>query len=55
VIGRYCCLGRVKQPFLLRSDNGRVFTSCRYTALGSSNVPQQESIAPSSLEQNGMV
>ncbi len=27
LIARYGCLGRVTNPFLLRSDNGLVFTS----------------------------
>ncbi|MFN4235882.1 MAG: DDE-type integrase/transposase/recombinase [Vogesella sp.] len=30
---RFGCLGRVPQRFLLRSDNGLVFTSRSYTAL----------------------
>ncbi|MDY7784909.1 DDE-type integrase/transposase/recombinase [Aeromonas caviae] len=33
LITRFGCLGRVTTPFLLRSDNGLVFTSCNDTAL----------------------
>jgi len=33
LISRYGCLGKVPTPFLLRSDNGLVFTSRSYTAL----------------------
>jgi Integrase core domain len=55
LIARYGCLGRVKHPFLLRSDNGLVFTSRSYTALVKSYGLQQEFITPYSPEQNGMV
>ena len=55
LIARYGCLGKVKQPFLLRSDNGLVFTSRNYTALVKSYGLQQEFITPYSPEQNGMV
>jgi putative transposase len=34
LIARYGHLGRVDRPFLLRSDNGLVFTSRSYTRLG---------------------
>lgn len=33
LIARFGMLGRVPGPFLLRSDNGLVFTSRSYTAL----------------------
>ena len=33
LIVRNGCLGKVKQSFLLRSDNGLVYTSRSYTAL----------------------
>lgn len=33
LIARYGTLGRVSKPFLLRSDNGLVFTSRSFTAL----------------------
>lgn len=55
LITRYGCLGRVKKPFLLRSDNGLVFTSRSYTTLVKSYGLQQEFITPYSPEQNGMV
>ena len=37
LITRYGCLGKVHKPFLLRSDNGSVFTSRSYTALVKSH------------------
>jgi GTP pyrophosphokinase len=55
LISRYGHLGRVQIPFLLRSDNGLVFTSRSYTALVKSYGLQQEFITPYSPEQNGMV
>jgi putative transposase len=48
-------LGRVTTPFLLRSDNGLVFTSRSYTALVRGYGLQQEFITPHTPEQNGMV
>ena len=42
-------------PFLLRSDNGLVFTSRSYPALVKSYGLQQEFITPYTPEQNGMV
>ncbi len=55
LITRYGCLGRVNKPFLLRSDNGLVFTSRSYTALVKSYGLQQEIITPYRPEQTGMV
>jgi len=55
LIARYGTLGRVPRPFLLRSDNGLVFTSRSYTALVRSYGLRQEFITPHSPEQNGMV
>ena len=55
LIARYGHLGRVQKSFLLRSDNGLVFTSRSYTALVKSYGLQQEFITPYSPEQNGMV
>ena len=46
---------RVPVLFLLRSDNGLVFTSRSYTALVRSYGLQQEFITPHYLQQNGMV
>ena len=45
----------VTAPFLLRSDNGLVFTSRSYTALVRSYGLRQEFITPHGPEQNGMV
>ena len=55
LITRFGCLGRVTTRFLLRSDNGLVFTSRNYTALVKSYGLQQEFITPYTPEQNGMV
>lgn len=42
-------------PFLLRSDNGLVFTSRSYTALVRSYGLRQEFITPHCPQQNGMI
>lgn len=55
LIARYGTLGRVPTPFLLRSDNGLVFTSRSYTALVRSYGLRQEFITPHTPQQNGMV
>ena len=55
LIARFGTLGRVPAPFLLRSDNGLVFTSRSFTALVRSHGLRQEFITPHSPEQNGMV
>lgn len=55
LIARYGCLGRVSEPFLLRSDNGLVFTSRRYTQLVRHYGLRQEFITPHCPQQNGMV
>jgi putative transposase len=55
LIARYGCLGKVDKPFLLRSDNGLVFTSRSYTSLVKSYGFKQEFITPYCPEQNGMV
>ena len=55
LIARYGTLGRVPVPFLLRSDNGLVFTSRSYTALVRSYGLKQEFITPHCPQQNGMV
>ena len=46
LIARYGCLGKVQMPFLLRSDNGLVFTSRSYTALVKSYGLKQDSSRP---------
>lgn len=55
LIARYGTLGRVREPFLLRSDNGLVFTSRNYTRLVRSYGLRQEFITPHCPQQNGMV
>lgn len=55
LITRYGTLGRVPAPFLLRSDNGLVFTSRDYTRLVKSYGLRQELITPHYPQQNGMV
>ncbi|WP_232825118.1 IS3 family transposase [Salinicola sp. RZ23] len=55
LISRNGSLGRVSKPFLLRSDNGLVFTSRRYTSLVRSYGLKQEFIKPHCPQQNGMV
>lgn len=55
LIARFGTLGRVPKSFLLRSDNGLVFTSRHYTALVRSYGLQQEFITPHCPQQNGMV
>jgi putative transposase len=55
LITRYGSIGKVDRPFLLRSDNGLVFTSRSYTALVRSYGLQQEFITPHCPQQNGMV
>lgn len=55
LITRYGALARVPQPFLLRSDNGLVFTSRLYTRLVRSYGLRQEFITPHCPQQNGMV
>nr|WP_269450883.1 integrase core domain-containing protein [Stenotrophomonas sp. MMGLT7] len=54
LINRFGTLGR-EEPFLLRSDNGLVFTSRDYTRLVRSYGLKQESITPHCPQQNGMV
>jgi putative transposase len=55
LIARFGTLGRVPKSFLLRSDNGLVFTSRSYTVLVRSYGLRQEFITPHCPEQNGMV
>lgn len=55
LIARFGTLGRVHTAFLLRSDNGLVFTSRNYTRLVRSYGLQQEFITPHCPQQNGMV
>jgi putative transposase len=55
LIARYGTLGKVPVSFLLRSDNGLVFTSRSYTVLVRSYGLKQEFITPHCPQQNGMV
>ena len=55
LIVRFGTLGRVPTPFLLRSDNGLVFTSRAYTRLVRSYGLRQEFITPHCPQQNGMI
>lgn len=55
LIARFGTLGRVPKPFLLRSDNGLVFTSRAYTALVRGYGLRQEFITPPCPQQSGMV
>lgn len=55
LIARFGTLGQVPEPFLLRSDNGLVFTSRSYTALVRGYGLRQEFITPHCPQQNGMV
>ena len=55
MIARFGALGRVSTPFLLRSDNGLVFTSNHFRRLTKTYDLQQEFITPHCPQQNGMV
>jgi putative transposase len=55
LIARFGTFGKVHPPFLLRSDNGLVFTSRHYTALARSYGLKQEFITPHCPQQNGLV
>lgn len=54
LIARFGTLGRVQEEFLLRSDNGLVFTSRHFTAIVRSYGLKQEFITPHCPQQNGM-
>ncbi|MGL6551924.1 DDE-type integrase/transposase/recombinase [Aeromonas jandaei] len=53
LITRFGCLGLVTPLFLLRSDNGLVFTSRNYTALVKIYGLQQEYITPYTQGKTG--
>jgi putative transposase len=55
LIARFGSLGRVDRSFLLRSDNGLVFTSRTYTRMARSYGLRQEFITPHCPQQNGMI
>lgn len=52
---RFGTLGRVNREFMLRSDNGLVFTSRHYTVPVRSFRLKQEFITPHCPQQSGMV
>ncbi len=55
LIARFGTLGRLETPFLLRSDNGLIFTYRHYTALVRSYELKQEFITPHCPQQNDMM
>jgi putative transposase len=55
LIASFGPLGRASAPFLLRSDNGLVFTSMNFTALVRGYGLRQEFTTPHHPQQNGMV
>jgi putative transposase len=55
LIARFGSLGRVDRSFLLRSDNGLVFTSRTYTRMVRSYGLRQELITSHCPQQNGMI
>jgi putative transposase len=55
LISRFGSLGRVVSPFLLRYDNGLVFTSRHYTRLVRRYGLKQEFITPHCPQHNGLV
>ncbi|MEP3032884.1 MAG: hypothetical protein ABJO67_00900 [Pseudoruegeria sp.] len=54
-IARFGIMGKVEEPFLLRSDYGLAFTSRKHTALVKSYGLRQEFITPHCPQQNGMM
>lgn len=55
LISRYDVLGRAQDALTIRSDNGLVFTSKRYTRTVYRYGIKQEFIRPHTPQQNGMV
>ena len=55
LISRYGSLGKAQDDIVLRSDNGLVFTSRRFTKTVYHYGLQQEFIQPHTPQQNGMV
>jgi len=55
LVGRFGYLGRVPGELSLRSDNGLVFTSRRYTATVRAYGITQEFTTPYTPEQNGLI
>jgi len=55
LLARFGTLGKVTKPFLLRSNNGLVFTPRTSTRLVRSYGLQQEFITPHCPQQHGMI
>lgn len=55
LISRFGKLGRVNREFLVRSNNGLIFTSRHFTALVRSYGMKHEFITPHCPQQNGML
>ena len=55
LVNRFGYLGIIPGPITLRSDNGLVFTSKRYTATVKAYGLRQEFITPYTPEQNGVI
>lgn len=55
LIARFGHLGRVARPLQLRSDNGLVFSSARFTRTVRAYGLEHEFIAPYSPQQNGLL
>lgn len=55
LINRFGSLARLAKPLTLRSDNGLVFTSKRFTVTVQRYGLQQEFIQPHTPQQNGMI
>lgn len=55
MICRFGSLARLTKPLTLRSDNGLVFTSKRFTVTVQRYGLQQEFIQPHTPQQNGMI
>jgi putative transposase len=55
LINRYGILGKAQDDLTIRSDNGLVFTSRRYTRTVFRYGIKQEFIRPHAPQQNGMV
>ena len=53
LIGRFGSLARLAQPLTLRSDNGFVFTSKRFTVTVRRYDVELEFIQPHTPQQNG--
>jgi len=55
LINRFGSLARLAKPLTIRSENGLVFTSKRFTVTVQRYGLQQEFIQPHTPQQNGMI